>query len=42
MDVFSLLSNKLSVCELDEKDDERIYDRKDSDAIPIDVDLENH
>ncbi|XP_052297276.1 uncharacterized protein LOC127902408 [Citrus sinensis] len=41
VDVFSPLSNKLPVCELDEKDDEGIYDRKDCDAIPIDIDLEN-
>ncbi|XP_024039457.1 uncharacterized protein LOC112098084 [Citrus clementina] len=41
VDVSSPLSNKLPVCELDEKDDEGIYDRKDCDAIPIDIDLEN-
>ena len=41
MDVFSPLSNKLPVCELDEKNDEGIYDRKDCDAIIIDIDLEN-
>ena len=38
---FSPLSNKLPVCELDEKDDEGSYDRKDCDVIPIDIDLEN-
>ncbi|XP_024046554.1 uncharacterized protein LOC127900287 [Citrus sinensis] len=41
VDVFSPLSNKLPVCELDEKDAEGIYDRKDCDAIPIAIDLEN-
>ena len=41
VDVFSPLSNKLPICELDEKDDEGIYDKKDSDVIPIDIDLEN-
>ena len=35
LDVFSPLSNKLLVCDLDEKDDKGIYDRKDCDAIPI-------
>ena len=42
IDVFSQLSNILLVYELDEKDDEGIYDRKDCDVIPIDIDLENH
>ena len=42
LDVFLPLSNKLPICELDEKDDEGIYDIKDCDAILIDIDLENH
>ncbi|KAL6558447.1 hypothetical protein OROMI_018797 [Orobanche minor] len=38
IDVYTPLSNKLPVCELDEKDDEAIYDRKDCDAIPLNDD----
>ena len=42
LDVFSPLSNKLPVCELDEKVNERIYNRNDCDVIPVDIDLEIH
>ena len=42
MDVFSPLSNKLPVYELDENDDKGIYNRKDCDVVLIDIDVENH
>ena len=41
MEVYKPLSNKLPVCNLDDVDEEDIYDQLDCDAILVDEDLEN-